>query len=360
GVAEAVSGGVTTLGDCTDSGAALDGMAALGVRGVVYQEAFGIEDSVSVTQTVLDLDAKVRALTGRSDPNLHTIGVSPHSVYTVRPELMRAMATYAATNDLPVCIHAAESQAEVELVLRGTGEIADHFARRGIEWDTPRSSVVSYLDALGALGPRTLLVHGVNVSSRDRETIRSAGSAWAHCPRSNAKLGLGGAPLRWMTSRRDAGATGALPVAGRTPALRAGLGSDSVAGVNAMDMFEEMRFALLLQRALRREPDRPTAREMVRLVTIGGAEALGLGGTVGALVPGMQADIAVLSLRPARYHPVHDVWGAVALSGSARDVVFTTVAGQAVYDSRRGAGATIERAQRRVRHAAELLRVGAA
>jgi 5-methylthioadenosine/S-adenosylhomocysteine deaminase len=344
GAAEAVAGGVTTLADCTDSGAALDGILAVGARGVIYQEAFGMDDTVTDAEVLRRLDGAVRAHRLRADPGLHVIGVSPHSVYTVRPSRFRRLADYAHREGLPMCIHAAESQAEVELVLRGSGEIADRIRERGIPWDPPRSSVLAYLDDLGALGPDTVLAHGVNLSRADRARMHPSRVAWAHCPRSNAKLGVGVAPLGWLLS----GTGGAAP--------RVGLGSDSVAGVNCMDMFEEMRFGLMMQRGVRREAARPTARDMVALATIGGARALGLDGKAGALEAGLAADLTVLSVRAARYRPLHSIWSAVALAGSARDIVLTMVGGRVVYKAGVVRGTGLSGATRRLRSAARRLR----
>src|SRR2546423_11295887 len=98
------------------------------------------------------------------------IGISPHAAYTVRPSALKALAQYAREKALPVCIHAAESQAEMELLRMGHGAIADRFRERGIEWLTPPpgASPIRHLDNLGALGPTSLLVHGVHLSAADR------------------------------------------------------------------------------------------------------------------------------------------------------------------------------------------------
>ena len=76
GAAEAVATGITTIGDCTDSGAALDGALAFGLGGVIYQEVFGIEDTPAVDQIVRELDLKVASLQSRATPRLH-VGISP-------------------------------------------------------------------------------------------------------------------------------------------------------------------------------------------------------------------------------------------------------------------------------------------
>ena len=342
GAAEAVAGGTTTIADCTDSGAALDGLIAVGARGLIYQEVFGVEDPPSVETTIDAARQRVAMLADRADPSLHTIGVSPHSPYTVRPELLRALGEWARDAQLPMCIHAAESAAEVEFIRRGTGEIGDHLRARGITWmDTeaprPRSSV-AYLNQCGVLGSRTLLVHGINVSASDRRIVADAGASWVHCPRSNATLGNGPAPLRWMAACADP--------------PRVGLGTDSAVSAGTLDMLEEMRFGLLLQRGVNRQGRAMiAARDILALATMGGARALGLSGRIGSLQPGLEADITVLGLHGPRYAPINDVTSAVIYRGTAHDILWTMVAGRIVYDAGTASAGAVETA-RKLAHAA--------
>jgi cytosine/adenosine deaminase-related metal-dependent hydrolase len=320
GAAEAVAGGVTTLGDCTDSGAALLGAKALGLRGVIYQEVFGIDESQTVEEIVKELHYKVRALRWQASGTNLRIGMSPHAPYTVRPALFRELARYAEEEQLAVCIHAAESLAESELIRHGSGTIGEMFQRRGIGWEIPGMSPVAYLNSLGMLNKRTMLVHGTQLSASDRHLVRESQVAWAHCPKSNAKLGNGVASLGLLRSAYADGEA------------RIGLGSDSVASNNTMDLFEEMRFAVLMQRARSRRYDAMTAREAVEMATMGGARALSLDSQVGSLEPGKQADVIAVRLDGFHALPAYDPYNALVYASGARDVVYTMVGGECVYD----------------------------
>lgn len=325
GAAELAAGGVTTVADCTDSGAALDGLLSIGLRGVVYKEAFGIADSVTVRQAVADLQTEVSLLARRAAGAPITIGISPHAVYTVRPDLMRALAAMARAAALPVSIHAAESQPEAELTLSGSGGYAEALCRRGIGWATPGKSVIAYLDELGALRPNTILAHCVNISAADRRVIQRTGTSVAICAKSNAKLGNGAAPLGLlMRATTDSTSTRAH--------ARLGIGTDSAAGSNRLDMFEEMRFCLLVQRAVSRQADRPTARDMLTMATLGGARALGLDDRIGSLEPNKAADIAVIGLRSPVCVPVHDPYAAIVHTCTTHDVLLTVADGRVVAD----------------------------
>ncbi len=318
GAAEAVAAGITTIGDCTDSGAALFGAKALGLRGIVYQEVFGIDPKEAAVRAIIaELDLKVSGLEQEAEGTRLTVGVSPHAPYTVRGELFTALGEYAARKGLRLCIHAAESQAEGALFRAGTGGIAAMFQRRGIPWEPPGESTVSYLARHGCLSPQTLLVHGVGVSASDRHLIQETGVAWAHCPKSNAKLGNGVAPLNLLRGR-----TGENPV---------GLGSDSVASNNGMDLFEEMRFAVLIQRASRRKIEGLGAKEAVEMATLGGARALGLENQIGSLTPGKRADLCAVRINTLNSIPAYDPHNALVYAASASDVLATWVDGEPIY-----------------------------
>jgi 5-methylthioadenosine/S-adenosylhomocysteine deaminase len=338
GAAEAVAGGVTTLGDCTDSGAAFYGAKALGMRGIVYQEVFGIDESEAVPEIVEALAGKVAQLQADGAGTLLTVGISPHAPYTVRPALFRALADYARRDRLPVCIHAAESRAEAELLRSGTGPIAEMFARRGIVWSVPAVSTVAYLDAFGLLNPRTLLVHGVQVCAADRHLIRERDVAWAHCPKSNAKLGNGVAPLGLLVGNREKGrGNNEIPTPYTLhPTPRVGLGSDSVASNNTLDLFEEMRFAVLMQRGARHRIHALTAREAVEMATIGGARAMGMEAEIGTLEPGRRADLCAVRLNDIHSAPAYDPYNALVYAARASDVIWTMIAGETRFDARRG------------------------
>ena len=318
GAAEAVAGGVTTIGDCTTTGAALDGAMALGLRGIIYQEVFGIDQRVPVAETIRELVQQIDALKLRAGP-LFKIGVSPHSPYTVSVELFRELSKLVAERGLRVCIHAAESRAESELLMNGRGVIAEMYDRRGIEFEHPGSTTVKYLFDLGMLGEKTLLVHGVQIVADDLDTTRNTKTAWAHCPKSNSKLGNGVAPLQLMQNCYPDGES------------RVGLGSDSVASNNTMDMFEEMRFAVLTQRAANSRFDAMTAKQAVDMATIQGARALGMDHQISSLTPGKLADIAVVNLNAIPNQPAFDPLSALVYSVSARDVDETIVGGETVY-----------------------------
>ncbi|MEO6446031.1 MAG: amidohydrolase family protein, partial [Gemmatimonadaceae bacterium] len=259
GIAEGLLAGITSYGDTCESGVVLQAMSEMGVRGVMYQEVFG-PDPAQCAESLAGLREKVDALRPLASSRV-ALGVSPHAPYSVSDALFAATTRYARAEALPMAVHLAESDAESALVCRGIGPFADGLRARSISVAPRAGSSVALLDALGVLDARPLLIHCVTVSDNDLGTIARHSCAIAHCPASNAKLGHGIAPLGRML----------------THGLRVGLGSDSVASNNRMDMLDEARLAVLLQRASERRHDVLPAAEAIQLATRGGAEALGLG-----------------------------------------------------------------------------------
>jgi cytosine/adenosine deaminase-related metal-dependent hydrolase len=325
GTAEMLASGITTVGDAADAGASLAALIASGQRGVVYREVFGIEREPSI-ETILTLLRKkitdMRAQSARAGADVRIrLGISPHAPYTVQPDLFRALAGFAAAEDLPQTVHIAETPAETQLIADGTGPFAEMFQRRRIRWSPTGGSPVAHVDKAGALLPGTLAVHTVHLQDGDVSLLKERGAAIAHCPKSNGKLGAGFAAVR---SLLDAG-------------LSVGLGTDSVASNNATDMFEEMRFAVFNARAQATDTRALSAREALRMATLGGAEALGLAKEIGSLTRGKKADLCVVRLDGLHTTPTAEDNPVPALvySSRASDVALTMVEGRVLYESGR-------------------------
>lgn len=324
GALESVSGGVTTLGDNTDAGIVMRVASETGLRGIVYQEVFGIDPREPVALILDALKTRIAAHRHFASDRLQ-VGVSPHAPYTIRPALFDALRAYVARENLPVSIHVAESPAESALTERGEGPFVEMYARRGIDWNVPHVSPTRFVVDMGALGPRSLAVHCVHQTDDDIRRLAETGAAVVHCPKSNAKLGAGIAPLaRWL----------------QTDGLRVALGTDSAVSNNALDLWEEMRFALLLARARGEDVGAAGAREILRLATAGGAEALGLDGVTGTLTPGKRADLIAVRLDHPHAQPVTDPYAALVYAARADDVVLTLCDGNVLYDA--GAWPTLD------------------
>jgi 5-methylthioadenosine/S-adenosylhomocysteine deaminase len=283
-------------------------MIEAGVRGVMYQEVFGPDPSQCAT-SLAELRAKMDALRPRQTP-LVRAGVSPHAPYTVSDPLYAAVAGYASRESLPVAVHIAESEPERQLVEQGDGPFAAGLRRRGIPVAPRARSSIALLERHGVLAARPLLIHCVRLDRDDIGVIARARAPVAHCPISNAKLGHGTAPLLELL---DAGIT-------------VGIGSDSVASNNRMDMLAESRAVILAQRARLARHDVLCARDALHLATLGGARALGLDAETGSLEVGKSADLAAFPLDGSAF-PVHDPEPAAIFSLPGVQASLVAVAG---------------------------------
>jgi 5-methylthioadenosine/S-adenosylhomocysteine deaminase len=228
-----------------------------------------------VRDAALALAEKLAALEPL-ETELQRLGISPHAPYTVSDPLF----ALAARSARPLAIHIAESEAEMRLVRDADGPFAEPLRDRGIPVAPRARTPIALLDALGVLECRPLLIHCVHADHADRAAIAASRSSVAHCPVSNAKLGHGIAPLVELL---DAG-------------IAVGLGSDSMASNNRMNMLEEARVAVLAQRMRTRRPGAIPTECALELATLGGARALGLDARIGSLDVGKDADLASFAL----------------------------------------------------------------
>ena len=350
GAVETILSGITTVGDPMDFGTSLDAVLITGLRGVLYQEVFSPRSEES-DAALSALNDRMRLLRNRIrnwgteesdiDPtglarvvNLEfpamrkdrvRLGVSPHAPYTVSAPLFRKVHALAQSQGLPVCIHIAESEAETLLLEQGIGPIMAAWEQRGIPWSAPGCTPIEYLHRLGVIGESTLLVHCIRLGEGDIKILQGAGPSIAHCPRSNWKLRHGTADLKGLM---QAG-------------LRVGLGTDSVASSNNMDLFEEMRAAFsnpswsrLGQSGEAAGLGSVTAADILQMATLGGAEALDLDSQIGSLEKGKQADLIVVDLSQVHTQPVFSPVTTLVFSARASDVRMTMVGGEILAEER--------------------------
>jgi cytosine/adenosine deaminase-related metal-dependent hydrolase len=324
GIHEGLLAGITTFGDCASSVAPLAAMRATGVRGIGYVETFG-PDPVVCAESLRTLERTVNA-ERIHDSSLVQTGVSPHAPYTVSRPLFRAVAEWARQEQLPLAVHVSESAAEVAFVRDGGGPFAERLRDRGIAVVATGASPVQLLADTGVLGTNALLVHGVQMDERDVKLAAESGSAIVHCPISNAKLGHGMAPLEEF----------------QRSGMRVGLGSDSVASNNRMDVLSEARMATLFQSIRQGVPDALDARTALELATLGGARALGLSAAIGSLEIGKQADVAVFPLDRIEAIPEFDPAAMLvhALAGAVQATLVLVAGRELVRDGR--IAATVE------------------
>jgi 5-methylthioadenosine/S-adenosylhomocysteine deaminase len=303
GAAECLASGITTVGDSSFTGAAAVAAAELGLRATVYLEVFGATSDEISTRFEANRQRAAAAFSG-----LVRLGISPHAPYTCSAEL------YAACLELglPLATHLAESDDETQWMTAGGGAWQ---AYRDELPPPPGVTGVRHLARHGLLTSRMVAAHCVKADAEEIDLLAEHDVAVVHCPRSNAYLGCGIAPLRDLLAA----------------SIRVGLGTDSPASTPSFDMFDEMRAAVAFARARGGDAGALPAGEALRLATLGSAEALGIDRDVGSLVPGKHADLAIVSLAGSRYLPWEDPESAVVFGGTPERVCRTIVGGVTRY-----------------------------
>jgi cytosine/adenosine deaminase-related metal-dependent hydrolase len=313
GCLEAIAAGITTVAATEESAASLAAFRDSGLRGIVFFELFGPapEQAETVLARIRERIEAARQL----ESERVRVGISPHAPYTVSDDLYRFAADYATTERLPLATHIAESEVELQLLEHGGGPFAAGLRTRGIATPPRAATAIALLQRTGVLAARPLLIHCVYLTPDDIRVVADAGATVAHCPIANARLGHGVAPLIELL---EAGIT-------------VGLGTDSVAANNRVDLIEEARTAQLMQRArLRSAGALPPAR-LLELMTIDGARALSMEARIGSLQPGKDADLCAVRLTAAHTRPVTDPVATLLLSARGSDVVLTVVGGEVLY-----------------------------
>ena len=219
----------------------------------------------------------------------------PHSTYTVSDDAFRQLRMLADQLDRRVQIHLHETAAEVNDSLRDHG-------RRPYE----------RLRDLGLVNSSLLAVHAVHMSDDEIAHMADAGVGVAHCPKSNLKLASGIAPVARF---RKAG-------------IDVGIGTDSAASNNTLDMISEMRAAALLGNVAANDAAAVSAAQALEMATIGSARVLGLDGEIGSIEPGKWADLACIDLDTLHSQPVFDPVSQLVYTARPEQVSDVWVAGR--------------------------------
>lgn len=221
----------------------------------------------------------------------------PHGCYTLDAGKLAQIAELAQTAGCGVHIHAAEAAWEIDLVQNAYGL-------------TP----IRALEAAGLLKQPLLLAHAVHLDDAEIAMLRDANTAISHCPLSNAKLASGMARIGDMIAQ----------------GVTVSLGTDGAASGNDLDMFKTMRMASYMHNLRTGSSNTLAARDIVKMATANGAQALGLADRTGSLTVGKQADVIVVSTSALHNLPAYDPYSTLVYSAGREDVRHVFARGKAI------------------------------
>ena len=266
---EALETGTVAIADISNSLASVSVLAEAGLHAVVFHELLGFKET---SGALIERTAVARAAAQQRSGAKVRLSLAPHAPYSVSPELFKAVREAVSASAEPrTSVHVGESPEEMELLSTGTGEWARMLRWIGAwrdDWIPPASGPVEYLDGLGVIDDRTLVVHGVQLSDASLGLLRERGATLVTCPRSNQWVGVGVPPIERFYRA-------GVPVA---------VGTDSLASVADLNLFEELKVMRWLGPAV-------PARCLLESATLVGARALGLQDELGSLTPGKRADV---------------------------------------------------------------------
>ena len=300
--AESIRCGVTTINDMYRQLDALgDAAEKIGIRATLSNDVATDEHDLD---TLADNAAAFASKHGAADGRIE-VRVGIEWLPLASEELLRDARALADELGTGIHIHLNESLSEVEISKK-------MFGRRPTE--------VAYEN--GILGPDCIAAHCVWLSDTEIALMRETGTQISHNPSSNAKLGNGIARLPEMLAA----------------GLNVGLGHDAAECNNSRDMFEVMKFASLLHRALRVDASLQQARDVVRMATRNGARALGH--ETGQLVPGAKADVILIDTNSTMFTPLmpgseEHVFSHLVFAANGSCVDTTIVDGRVVMEGRK-------------------------
>ncbi|MDX6229253.1 MAG: aminodeoxyfutalosine deaminase [Frankiales bacterium] len=279
GIHLALSSGTTAVADIVTDPAVLPTLARSGLAGTAYLEALFLDSAAWDERGGAFADLLVHP----GGPN--AVGVSPHTLYTLGTSVFADLLALARSRGLRTHTHLAESMAESEYVLTGTGPFADFAAQFAMDFELIGAgagvSPAQHLADLGGLGPDVHVAHGVHLDAADRLLLRQSGTYVALCVRSNEILKAGQPPVADYL-RED------------NPF---GIGTDSLASSPSLDLLEEAAATRAVARSQGYLAD-DLDRRIIEAATLGGAGAMGLA-DAGRLAVGVRADFAVFDVPTA-------------------------------------------------------------
>lgn len=307
--AELLLGGTTAIldmGTVHHTDAIFTAARQSGIRATIGKAMMDLDDPQipdglrESTRASLDESARlIKRWHGAANDRLR-YAYAPRFVLSCTDDLLREVGMQSKQRGVGIHTHASESRGEIALVRERFG----------------KDNIV-VLDELGLLGPHTCIAHAIHLSDDERALLASRGAHVCTCPSSNLKLASGIAQLPEMIAA----------------GINVALGADGAPCNNNLDGFTELRFVALLHKP-RSGPRTMPAPEAVRLATLGGANALGLGDKIGSLETGKRGDVIAVDVTPLHTIPTASPWSQIAYAAKSCDVRHVAVDGNVVVRDR--------------------------
>ncbi|MCQ9628067.1 amidohydrolase [Cetobacterium somerae] len=293
--------GVTTYADMYYH---MDEMAkatkAVGIRGVLGETVIKFP-VVDAKKPYGGIEYAVNFIEEYKNDDLIIPAFGPHAPYTVSKEKMQEIDKLSQKYNVPVMIH--------------VGEFDDEDKRLNLK----NKSVVEYMDSIGVLNKRVLLAHAIHLNEKDLDIIKEKKVSIAYNPMANAKGATGIARAYEMLNKN----------------IKVGLGTDGPMSSNQVDLFRTLSYASSMQRLKYNDRTIMTPDIVIRMATIGGAQALNLDEKIGSIEVGKLADIIIVETKSTNMMPNYDPFATLVFQANSSNVDTTIVNGKIIVENKK-------------------------
>lgn len=233
-----------------------------------------------------------------------TVMIGPQGADYCSIQLLERIKDIAKENELKIHMHIG--QADREII-----QMKNRYGKRPVE----------FLEEIGYLDKRLLAAHMIKCTDEEVEKIAGCGASMAFCP-SSLLICDGIVPPADIFSRAGGSVC---------------LGTDETSSNNGTNLFSEMKLASLALKMKNRDPSFMPTWRALRMATIEGAEAIGLGHEVGSLEAGKKADLILIDLKkptmmPVFRDPVRNIVPNLVLSARGDEVAMSIIDGKIIYE----------------------------
>ncbi|MGI1691192.1 amidohydrolase [Thermoanaerobacter uzonensis] len=281
----------------------------VGIRGVLTRGIIEESDAEINKEKLRDTRKLYNTWHNKAEGRIKVM-VGPHAPYTCSSSYLKEVVELAKELNTGIHIHVSETKKEVEESLQKHGK-----------------SPVKHLKDIGVFDVPTIAAHCVHVSDEDIEILKEMKVSPVYNPTSNAKLASGFAPVDQMLKK----------------GINVALGTDGPASNNNLNMFEEIHFAVTINKALNYDALAVPALEALKMATINGAKALLWDKEIGSIEVGKKADIVIIDIDKPHFYPHHNLISALAYTAQASDVDTVIINGKIIMENREIKTADVEK-----------------
>jgi len=302
GAIEMLKGGVTTMVDMYYfEDQAAKALKELGMRGIMG-ETIMAKQTPDAKKPYGGIDIAIKLTEKYKEDELITPAFAPHATYSNDSTHLQKIQSLALKYDVPVMMHVAETQAEVD----------KYKAEYGM---TP----IQYLQSIGLLTNKLIAAHCIFVDDNDIELLSKNDVGVSHNMSANIKSAKGVSPSLKMFDN----------------GIRIGLGTDGPMSSNSLDIIAQMGYVAKVQKLINKDRTVMPAKKVVEMATLGGAKAIHMEDKLGSLEVGKLADIVIVETQSANMTPTYNPYSSLVYSAHAGNVETVIINGKIIVNDKK-------------------------